>query len=153
MGDNMKVKDVMSRNLITCDTECSIHKIAQKMREFDIGFMLIHKNDRIVGIITDRDIVIEMIANYDHKVADYIQKNILTIDENDEIDKALEKMGDHKIKRLIVTNKKQVVGVLSISDILGKDKNNKNIMNTLQKIYSISKNTDGYKTEIDEFYL
>ena len=61
-----------------------------------------------------------MIANYDHKLSDYIQKHIQTIDENKTIENALDIMKDKKIKRLLVTNQSKAVGVLSISDILNK---------------------------------
>lgn len=152
-GDSMKVKDIMTKNLITCDSDNSIHQISQKMKEFDIGFMIIVHNDKIEGVITDRDIVIEMIANYDHKVKDYIQKHVETIDYNQTIDDALNIMKDKKIKRLLVTDKTRVVGVLSIADILNKTKETKKIMETLKSIYTIEKNIDEHNTEVDEFYL
>lgn len=153
MGDFMKVKDIMTEYLITSEIDSSIHQIAQKMKEFDIGFMIITNNHKIEGIITDRDIVIEMIANYDHKVKDYIKKNIETIDENKTVENALDIMKNKKIKRLIVTNKNKAVGVLSISDILNKVEEKDKIIETFKSIYEIQKNTDLYKTEIDEFYL
>ncbi len=149
----MKVKDIMTKYLITCESDSSIHQISQKMKEFDIGFMIITNKNKIEGIITDRDIVIEMIANYDHKLSDYIQKHIQTIDENKTIENALDIMKDKKIKRLLVTNQSKAVGVLSISDILNKTEETEKLLQTLKSIYSIQKNTDEYKTEIDEFYL
>lgn len=149
----MKVKNIMTKYLITCESDSSIHQISQKMKEFDIGFMIITNKNKIEGIITDRDIVIEMIANYDHKLSDYIQKHIQTIDENKTIENALDIMKDKKIKRLLVTNQSKAVGVLSISDILNKTEETEKLLQTLKSIYSIQKNTDEYKTEIDEFYL
>ena len=149
----MKVKDIMTKYLITCENDSSIHQISQKMKEFDIGFMIITNKNKIEGIITDRDIVIEMIANYDHKISDYIQKNIQTIDENNTIENALEIMKDKKIKRLLVTNQAKAVGVLSISDILNKTEQTEKLLQALKSIYRIQKNTDKYRTEIDEFYL
>ena len=149
----MKVKDIMTKYLITCENDSSIHQISQKMKEFDIGFMIITNKNKIEGIITDRDIVIEMIANYDHKISDYIQKNIQTIDENNTIENALKIMKDKKIKRLLVTNQAKAVGVLSISDILNKTEQTEKLLQALKSIYRIQKNTDKYRTEIDEFYL
>ena len=99
MGEFMKVKDIMTKYLITAESNSSIHQIAQKMKDFDIGFMIITNDHKIEGIITDRDIVIEMIANYDHKVKDYIRKNIETIDESKTVENALDIMKNKKIKR------------------------------------------------------
>jgi len=152
-GDSMKVKDIMTKNLITCESDNSIHQISQKMKEYDIGFMIIVNSQRIQGIITDRDIVIEMIANYDHKVKDYIQKNIETIDQNKTVDDALNIMKEKKIKRLVVTDKTKAVGVLSISDILNKTNEAKKLIEALKSIYAIEKNIDEHNIEVDEFYL
>lgn len=149
----MKVKDIMTKNLITCESDCSIHQISQKMKEFDIGFMIITKKNKLEGIITDRDIVIEMIANYDHKVNDYLHKIVQTIDQEETIENALQIMKNKKIKRLIVTSQTKIVGVISISDILNKTKETNKLLDTLKSIYSIEKNIDEYDTQIDEFYL
>lgn len=152
-GDVMKVKNIMTRNLVTCESDSSIHQIAQKMKEFDIGFMIVTNKDRIEGVITDRDIVIEMISNYDHKIKDYIHKNVQTINQDKSIDETLELMSDKKIKRLLVTDNKRVVGVVSIADILNKTNENDKLIETLKSIYTIEKNIDEHNTEVDEFYL
>ena len=138
----MKVKDIMTKNLITCESDCSIHQISQKMKEFDIGFMIITKKNKLEGIITDRDIVIEMIVNYDHKVNDYLHKIVQTIDQEETIENALQIMKNKKIKRLIVTSQTKIVGVISISDILNKTKETNKLLDTLKSIYSIEKNID-----------
>lgn len=152
-GENMKVKDIMTKNLITCDCECSIHQISQKMKEYDIGFMIITNKQKLEGIITDRDIVIEMIANYDHKVKDYLTKEVQTINQNESIDYALEVMKKKKIKRLLVVDKFKIVGVLSLSDILSKTKETDKLIDTIKAIYTIKVNINEKDVEVDEFYL
>ena len=153
MGEFMKVKDIMTKNLITCEIDCSIHQISQKMKKYDIGFIIITDKNSIAGVITDRDIVIEMIANYDHKVKDYIQKNIRIIKEDSTIENALDIMKHKKIKRLIVTNQAKVVGVISIADILNKTDETDKLLDTLKTIYKIENNIDDYEQEIKEIYL
>lgn len=152
-GDSMKVKDIMTKYLITCENDSSIHQIAQKMKKFDIGFMIITNKDKIEGIITDRDIVIEMISNYDHKIKDYIQKEIFTIDQNKTIEDALQIMKDKKIKRLLVTEKAKAVGVISIADILNKTSETTTLIDTLKTIYSLENNINEYEQTNNEFYL
>lgn len=153
MGEFMKVKDIMTKNLITCEIDCSIHQISQKMKKYDIGFIIITDKNSIAGVITDRDIVIEMIANYDHKVKDYIQKNIQIIKEDSTIENALDIMKHKKIKRLIVTNQAKVVGVISIADILNKTDETNKLIDTIKTIYKIENNIDDYEQENKEIYL
>lgn len=149
----MKVKDIMSPYLITCEKDSSIHQIAQKMNEFDIGFMPITDKHQIIGILTDRDIVIHMISNYDHDISKYITKDIITIDEDRTILQALDMMKDKKIKRLLVVHNKKVTGVLSISDILALKEYEIDSINTLKTIYAIENRHKEIEAEIDEFYL
>jgi len=149
----MKVKEIMTKYLITCESDSSIHQISQKMKEFDIGFMIITEGPKIIGIITDRDIVIEMIAAYDHKVKDYIKKDIQTINQDKKIEEALELMKDNKIKRLLVTNGTKVVGVISIADILNKTNEIDKLMDTLKSIYTIQNNINEYKQENKRIYI
>lgn len=149
----MKVKDLMTKNIITCDNESSIHQIAQKMKEFDIGFMPINKGYQIIGILTDRDIVIHMISNYDHKIEDYIKKDIITINQDRTVEQALDLMSEKKIKRLLVTDHKKVVGIISISDILEHNEYEKKCIDTLKKIYTVENRNKEQEAEIDEFYL
>lgn len=153
MGDKVKVKDLMTKNMITCDINSSIHQIAQKMKEFDIGFIPINKEYQIIGILTDRDMVIHMISNYDHKIEDYIKKDIITINQDRTIEQALDIMGDKKIKRLLVTDQKKVVGIISISDILQHEEYETMCINTLKKIYAVENHHKEDEAEIDEFYL
>ena len=148
----MFVKDKMSKNIICARLDSNIQDIAKLMKKYDIGFIPIHENNKIVGIITDRDIVINNVFNNDEKIKDYITKNIIIINENENIKSALELMKKHKIKRLIVTKSNKVTGILSLSDILS-DTNGNVLLDTLKEIYSIDKNEHDYNLAIDEFYL
>lgn len=149
----MLVKDLMSKNLITSNIDESIHQIAQKMKKYDIGFMPITDDKKIIGILTDRDIVIEMISNYDHDITKYIKKNIIVIDEGRKVEEAIDIMRKNKVKRLIVVDRKKVVGIISISDALEIKEYEMLCLDALKyicKIVPIKKEVD---TEIDEFYL
>ena len=74
------------------------------------------------------------------------------IDINSDIDNVLKLMGTNKIKRLLVKEKDNIVGILSLSDILNYT-NNKNIINTYKTIFYIHDNDHSTIAEIDEFYL
>ena len=75
----MNIKDIMSSNLITCDKDATLNDVSIKMKNYDIGFIPISDEKKIIGVITDRDIVVNALANNESenaKVIDYINKNI-----------------------------------------------------------------------------
>ena len=151
-GDIMNISDVMSKNLIVGKHDDSIKAISDLMQEFDIGFIPISKENKIIGVITDRDIVVRGIASgakSSSKIESYISPNIISCDVNESIDELLNIMKESRIKRVLITDLEKVVGIVSISDIL----NEKNALKTFKEIYEINRNDDFYKTEIDDFYL
>lgn len=147
----MKIKDIMSKNIISCKSNSTINDISKLMKKYNIGFIPII-DDKLIGVITDRDIVIKCIFNNDSNIKSYINRNIITIEENKNIEDALKLMSTSKIKRLIVTKEKEIVGILSLSDILNTNLDNI-IINTVKSIYEIKDNKLNNNPEIDEFYL
>ena len=143
----MKAQDIMSRNLIIMNDNTSISEVARIMKEKDIGFIPISNDNKIVGVITDRDIVINAISNkcsLDTPVKEYATKNVISVNIDDNVSKILNVMRKNKVKRVLVTDEHKLVGIVSFSDILNN--NEFDILNTMKEIWSI-------KTEIDEFYL
>jgi len=121
----MKVQDVMHKGAIWVEASTPIAKIAKKMRAEDIGAVPIGQNDRIVGMVTDRDICCKGLSNrHDPRVLtarDVMSKPILYCRADDEIGSAVAKMKKAKIRRLPVINaKKRLVGMLSLGDISAK---------------------------------
>ncbi len=143
------MKNVISKNLIIVSLNTSLYDIALIMKNYDVGFILVSNESKIVGVLTDRDIVVKILANKDFKIDGYLSVPIY-IDINCSINEALDKMSHEKIKRLIVCDNKKVVGVLSISDLL---MHNYDVLNTIKSIYQINKNTDSYDTKVNDFYL
>lgn len=156
IGDYMKVKDIMSKNLIICSSDINVINISNIMKKYNIGFIPIEKNKKIIGVITDRDIVINIISNKvnnNSSIESYVNNNIIHIEENSSIDKCLNIMKKNKVKRLIVVNKEKIVGVISLSDILNCYDDLDKVTEVAKVIWSTTKSDDNYKTEIDEFYL
>ena len=146
---SMKIKDIMSKNVISCDVNSEVTELARIMKENNVGFVIITKEDKIIGVITDRDIVVRILANKDNKIDGYYTKNFVTIDEDEDYNKALVLMRKHKIKRLLITNKNGVSGVISISDIMTKT----NVYDTIQTIWSLETNTKEGNVKVDDFKL
>ena len=144
----------MTRGILYGNMQDSIYDLSRKMKENDVGLLPIIEHKKIIGLLTDRDIVVKIIANHDEKnIKDYLTKQIITVEENDTIEFALEVMEQNKIKRLLVTDDHKIVGILSLSDIIRHNNDNQKVMNTICSIFELNLNKEERKTEIDEFYL
>lgn len=148
----MKVEHIMSKDLIVLDVNTSVFDIAKVMKEKDVGFIPIADNKKIIGVITDRDIVVKILANNDDTLKGYINKNLIKINSEASLEKAVDMMGKHKVKRLLVEKDRRLVGVISLSDILN-NLDETLVYENIKKIFGIYRNTDEYLTEIDEFKL
>lgn len=153
IGDTM-IKDIMTYNIISGNIEDSITNISNLMKENNIGFIPIKDKEEFIGVITDRDICLSLscINNINDSIKSYITNNIISIDINSTVNEALRLMGNNKVKRLLVKEKDNIIGILSLSDILNYT-NNKNIIETYKKIFYLNNNKHKSTSEIDDFYL
>lgn len=155
-GDDMKIEDIMSKNIIIGSITNTIPEIATIMKKYDIGFLPISDQQKIIGVITDRDIVINALSNNCNQndiIDKYINKNIISIEQDEKIENAIELMGEKKVRRLIITKNNKMSGILSLADIISANNDKDLIIDALQRIFEINRNDDLFKTEIDEFYL
>lgn len=154
-GDFMKLNDIISKKLVVCNINDDLSVISSKMTEYDVGFIPIVEDNKIVGVITDRDIACRIFENsdVDPDITDYMSRDIVSVDVNSDISSVLDMMKIHKIKRILITDDRKVVGVCSISDLLVLDDYEDEIYDTIKSIYTIGPNKHKYETEIDEFYL
>ena len=143
------MNNVMCKDLIVVDINTSVEEVAKIMKKYDIGFVPVSKDKTIVGVLTDRDIVVKILANNDNKIEGYLSKPI-SIDVSKDLKDALNLMKEHKIKRLLVNDNNKLVGVITLSDILAKDIDTSE---TIKEIFAINKNSDTYITKVNEFYL
>lgn len=148
------IKDIINKHIIFSSINSSIKDISKLMNEYNIGFIPIVDNDKYIGVVTDRDIalILPLINNVNDSIKSYVKNNIILIDYNSSIDDALELMGKYKVKRLLVSDKNKIIGVISLSDILNYSKND-NILNTYKEIFYIKDNKKNIDAEIDSFYL
>jgi CBS domain-containing protein len=125
----LSIKDVMTSNPCTIDAGQSVAYAAKMMREEDVGLAPIVEGDKLIGMLTDRDIAIRVVAeerNPDQvKVADVASKQVVTIDPQQDLEEALRIMGKHQVRRLAVVEEDgKLVGVVAQADIAreGDDK-------------------------------
>ncbi|WGW04321.1 CBS domain-containing protein [Tropicibacter oceani] len=119
---NMTVSSIMQKPAVTIATNATLCAAAQKMRDENVGLLPVLENDHLVGVITDRDIVVRCLAAQLSArqccVRDVMTCNILSCRDTDPIEAAAARMGDNQFRRLPVHDANQVlVGVLSVDDI------------------------------------
>ncbi len=119
----MKVKDAMHKGVEWASPDTPLREIAKLMRKHDIGAVPIGENDKLVGMVTDRDIVCKGLAKetFDYEVArarDVMTKGIHTCRADDELEAAVGHMEKLQVRRLpVIDRSKRMVGILSLGDI------------------------------------
>jgi len=119
----MKVKEAMHKGVDWVGPDTTLGELAKLMRDHDIGALPIGENDRLIGMVTDRDIICKGLASdrLDCRTAtarDVMTPGIHTCREDDDLAKAIRHMEELKIRRLPVINKSmRMVGILSLGDV------------------------------------
>lgn len=117
----MKVGDCMTREVKIANPEHTIRQISQLMGRLDAGVMPVGDNDRLVGMITDRDIVVRGVAlgkGPDAKVREVMSPDVKYCFEDEEVEHVLDNMGDLQVRRLPVLDRdKRLVGIISLGDL------------------------------------
>jgi len=120
----MKVKNLMTRDPVVAAPEHSLREAAEMMQAADTGVLPVCANDRLVGVITDRDITSRAAAEgldpFATQVGDIMTDDIVTCFEDQDIEEAEWMMRDKRIRRLLVLNRNEdLVGIVTLGDISG----------------------------------
>jgi CBS domain-containing protein len=133
-----QIKDVMSRDVQVISPDATIGEAAKAMRDGDFGMMPVGENDRMIGAISDRDIAVRGIAedcDANAKVRDVMSDGIRWAYEDDPVERAVEIMSEHQIRRLPIVNRdKRLVGIVALGDLAVKEKNAKPAAKALTEI-------------------
>jgi CBS domain-containing protein len=118
----MLVRDVMSRDIQVTQPHATLREAAELMKVYDVGPLPVCDGDRLVGIITDRDIAVRAVAAgedcWEGKVRDAMSTDIAWCYEDDDVATAARQMSDKQIRRLVVLSRdKRLVGVVSLGDL------------------------------------
>lgn len=116
----MLVRDVMTHHVVIAAPDASILQVAQMMSEIDSGVIPI-VNDELLGIVTDRDIVVRAVAellDLESPVSDIMTEGVESCLEDDDLREASRRMADLQMRRLVVFDRDgNVTGILSLGDI------------------------------------
>lgn len=113
------IKDIMSEECVTVTMQDNVYEIAVKMKEHDIGFIPVVDGDRLLGVVTDRDLVIRGYAEKrsgSASVEEVITTDMITASPDMSIDEATELLARHQIRRLPVVENGKLIGVVSLAD-------------------------------------
>lgn len=117
----MKVAEIMTPKVHLIEPEQTVEQAAKKMAEIDAGALPVAENDRLVGMITDRDIAVRCVAKgkgCNTKVREVMTSEIKYCFADDEVEKIAENMAGQRLRRLPVLNHdKRLVGLVSIGDV------------------------------------
>jgi CBS domain-containing protein len=117
-----KIRDVMTPNPRTIEPSATVQEAAKLMRDLDVGPIPIVENGSVSGIVTDRDIVLNVVAEGKDPSATTVgqiaSRDLITVDPEQTLDEALRLMGQHQIRRLPVCEEDgRLVGIVAQADI------------------------------------
>lgn len=135
-----KCREIMTRNVKTAGREMTLKEVAALMRDGDMGSLPVVENGRLVGIVTDRDIVVRAIAegrDAETRIGDVMTAEVFSAKEDDFVFEAIRQMGDKQVRRIPVINDSgELVGIISMADIALEMEDEREIAETLEDISS-----------------
>ncbi|MBT2687900.1 CBS domain-containing protein [Bacillus sp. ISL-47] len=114
-----KIRDIMTDDVESCSLLDNVYEVAVKMKELNVGAIPIVDNNKLVGMITDRDIVLRCVAEKhpaSSKVEDIMSSHLVTVNKDTESREAARLMAEHQIRRLPVVEGDKLVGIVSLGD-------------------------------------
>jgi len=115
----MLVKDVMTKNVITIDSNHTILDAFKLYRDTKVGSLIVTEHNQLVGIVTERDLI-EKAINKDLRttqIKDIMSSKVITISPLDNLETALKIMKKNRVKKLPVTSSNKLKGIITITDI------------------------------------
>ena len=114
------VRDVMTTNVEACTTLDNVYEVASKMKELNVGAIPFVENGQVMGMITDRDLVIRGIAERkpnSQKVTDVMSDHLVTVSPDMSVEEASQLMAQNQVRRLPVVQNGQLVGIVALGDL------------------------------------
>jgi CBS domain-containing protein len=133
------VRDVMTPNPETVNPGDRLQQAARRMVECDCGAIPVVEGDKLVGIITDRDIVVRVIAEgrnpADVPVSEVMTREVACVRENDPLDRVMDLMSEHKVRRIpVVDEQNRVIGIVAQADLATEVNDEEKVARTVEEI-------------------
>ena len=133
----MQIKDIMTKEVVFVNQEDTIEKAAQLMKDYNVGSIPVCDGQKIVGIVTDRDITLRCVSqgkDVKQVVSDVMTNNPVTAHPLTDVQEAARMMSDQQVRRLPITDHNNLVGIVALGDLAVDPKSKNNAGNALKDI-------------------
>jgi CBS domain-containing protein len=140
------VKEIMTKDCVTVTLQDNVYEIAVKMKQNDIGFIPVVDGKKLIGVVTDRDLVVRGYAEKREgsaAVQQVISQTITSVPSSTTVDEAAQIMAKDQIRRLPVVDNGELVGIIAIGDLAVRDKFENEAGQALGKISESNKTLAG----------
>ncbi|HTK36890.1 MAG TPA: CBS domain-containing protein [Pyrinomonadaceae bacterium] len=136
----MRCREIMAKSVKTATRDMTLQQVAALMRDGDMGAVPVVENGKLVGIVTDRDIVVRSVANghgADVEIGDAMTGEVFAVKPDDYVFEAVRLMGDKQVRRVPVVNQDgELAGIIAMADIALEMEDDREIAETLEEISS-----------------
>ncbi len=135
-----RCREIMTSNVTTANRKMTLQEVAVLMRDGDCGAMPVVEDGKLVGIVTDRDIVVRAIAEgkgAETQIGEAMTTEIFSVKPDDFVFEAIRLMGDKQVRRIPVINEKgELAGIIAMADVALEMEDEREIAATLEEISS-----------------
>ena len=135
-----RCREIMTRNVKTATREMTLREVAILLRDGDMGAMPIVESGKVVGIVTDRDIVVRGVSegkDANSPIGDVMTAEVFAVRENDFVFEAIRLMGDKQVRRVPIVNEQgELVGIIAMADVALETEDQREIAETMEEISS-----------------
>jgi CBS domain-containing protein len=135
----LRCSDIMTKDVTACAPTTPVREVADKMDDDNVGVIPVVENGRLVGLITDRDIVCRVLAEgrdtHSTPASEAMSDNIVTCMPDDSIHEAIRKMGEHQIRRIPVCDMNgRLRGIIAMADLALEAENDRELAQAMEQI-------------------
>jgi CBS domain-containing protein len=140
LRSHLRCRDIMTRDVTTCNRDTPVIDIARMMRDEDVGALpVLGANGKLEGIVTDRDLIIKGLTSdkseADTRAEDCMTTDLFTANQNERLVDVIREMGDHQVRRVpVVDGRDRLVGIISMADIATQTNKDRELNETLEEI-------------------
>lgn len=135
-----RCREIMTKNVRTATRDATLREVAVMMRDGDMGAVPVVDGGRLVGIVTDRDIVVRAIAHgsdADKPIGEVMTDELFTVAADDFVFEAIRVMGDKQVRRIpVIDNDGRLAGIIAMADVALETEDEREIAETLEEISS-----------------
>lgn len=136
----MKCREIMTKSVRAAGPDATLREVAAMMRDGDMGAVPVVDGGKLIGIVTDRDIVVRAVATgkaADSKIAEVMTTELFTVTPDDFVFEAIRLMGDKQVRRIpVVNNDGSLAGIIAMADVALEMEDEREIAETLEEISS-----------------